>query len=133
MIYLLDSNICIYVINEHPKHVLDKFKKMRNENITISSIVLSELAFGVYNSHHVEKNLLALEKFSTPIKVLPYDENAAYYYGEIRAYLKKNGNPIGQLDAMIAAHALSINATLVTNNTKEFSRVKNLKCENWIL
>lgn len=133
MIYLLDTNICIYIINEHPIPVLNKFKKMRDEYIAISSVVLSELAFGVFKSQHLEKNLVSLEKFITPIKVLPYDKQAAYHYGEIYAYLKKNGTPIGQLDTMIAAHALSENAILVTNNLKEFSRVKNLKCENWIL
>ena len=78
------------------------------------------------------KNLVSLGKFITPMKMLSYDEAAAYHYGEICAYLKKGGSLIGQLDMMIAAHALSINATLVTNNLKEFSRVKNLKCENWI-
>src|SRR5437764_264431 len=98
MKYMLDSNICIYVINKHPQQVIEKFKKMRDENIAISSIVLSELAFGIYKSHHLEKNLVALEKFCAPIKVLPYDESAAYLYGEIYAHLQKIGTPIGQLD-----------------------------------
>ncbi len=131
MTYLLDTNICIYLINEHPSHVLEEFKKFYNDGVAISSIVLSELAFGVQNSAQLEKNMVALSKFIIPVKVLPYDQDAAFYYGEIRAHLKKLGTPIGQLDAMIAAHAMSINATLVTNNTKEFLRVKNLKVVNW--
>ena len=131
MIYFLDTNICIYLINQRPSKLIEKFKTLTDDNIAISSVVLSELAFGAYNSLHIEKNLLALEKFILPINVLPYDENAAYHYGDIRTYLKKSGAIIGQLDLMIAAHARSLNATLITNNEKEFSRVKKLKWENW--
>lgn len=132
MIYCLDTNICIYLINQRPKKLIEKFKTLTDDSIAISSIVLSELTFGAYNSLHIEKNLLALEKFILPITVFPYDENAAYHYGDIRAHLKKNGATIGQLDMMIAAHARSLNAILVTNNEKEFSRVKKLKWENWV-
>src|SRR3990167_425363 len=91
-------------------------------DIAISSIVLSELVFGAYNSAHLKKNLSLLEAFILPIEILPYGYEAAYEYGKLRATLKKNGTPIGQLDTQIAAHALVEKAVLVTNNLKEFSR-----------
>lgn len=131
MKYMLDTNICIYIRKHHPKSVVEKFNTLQANDVSISSVVLSELALGVYNSEYVEKNMASLKKLISPILILPYDEAAAFHYGEIYATLKKAGNIIGQLDIMIAAHAISINATLVTNNLKEFSRIKNLKCENW--
>lgn len=131
MKYMLDTNICIYIRKHHPKSVVEKFNTLQANDVSISSVVLSELALGVCNSEYVEKNMASLKKLISPILILPYDEAAAFHYGEIYATLKKAGNIIGQLDIMIAAHAISINATLVTNNLKEFSRIKNLKCENW--
>ncbi len=128
---MLDSNICIYIMRETPTHVAQKLKEYHPGDIAISSIVLSELAFGVYNSVQLKNNLEALKKFITPIDVLSYDDQAAFHYGELRAQLQKQGNLIGQLDIMIAAHALAADAILVTNNLKEFSRIKKLKCENW--
>lgn len=109
-----------------------KFRSFHIGDIAISSIVFSELAFGAHNSHHVEKNLFLLSEFIHPIEIISYDKAAASVYGGIRAELKRTGNLIGQLDMLIAAHAISINATLVTNNLKEYSRIKHLKCENWI-
>src|SRR3990167_602460 len=131
MKYMLDTNICIYLRKHSPENIIKKFKTMSAEDIVISSIVLTELAFGVYNSAHPEKNLDTLKKLVSPLSVLAYDESAAYCCGEIRAHLKKNGTPIGPMDILIAAHALSVNAILITNNTKEFSRIKNLRLENW--
>lgn len=133
MKHMLDTNICIYIMKQEPIVVAKKFKSFHIGDIVVSSIALSELAFGAYNSQQLEKNLSALKKFMQPIEILSYDENAAYHYGEIRADLKKNGTPVGHADLLIAAHAISINATLITNNVKEFSRIKNLKCENWVL
>lgn len=132
MKYMLDSNMCIYLINKHPERVVQKFKLYMNGSLSISSIVLSELFFGAHNSHQKEKNLLTLAKFTIPVEVLPYDTIAAQHYGEIRAYLQKKGSLIDPLDMLIGAHARSIEATLITNNFKEFSRIPNLLCENWV-
>ena len=131
MIRMLDSNICIYIMRETPSHVAQKLRAYRPGDIAISSIVFSELSYGIHKSVQFKKNLAALEKFTMPIDVLSYDSKAAFLYGELRAELEKKGTPIGQLDTMIAAHAISENVVLVTNNLKEFSRIKSLKCENW--
>ena len=132
MIYMLDTNICIYIIKQKPKEVIDHFKKMKENDICISSITYSELLYGAEKSSNVKKNLLALTMFLSNIEILPYDENASSEYGLIRAELEKDGKLIGPLDMLIAAHAKSLNIKLVTNNVKEFERVKGLKLENWI-
>ncbi|MBI4234876.1 type II toxin-antitoxin system VapC family toxin [Candidatus Peregrinibacteria bacterium] len=129
--YLLDTDICIYIIKNKPPKVLAKFKKLHRHNISISAITLAELEYGVFKSTSSEKNQIALAKFLSFIGILPFDTEAAFYYGEIRAHLEKKGNIIGSMDMLIAAHALAKKMTLVTNNTKEFKRVKNLKIENW--
>ena len=132
MIYMLDTNICIYIIKQKPKEVIDHFKKMKENDICISSITYSELLYGAEKSSNVKKNLLALTMFLSNIEILPYDENASSKYGLIRAELEKDGKPIGPLDMLIAAHAKSLNIKLVTNNVKEFERIKGLKIENWV-
>ncbi len=132
MVFMLDTNICIYIIKRKPSHVLDRFKKTEISEITISSITLSELLYGVSKSSKPEQNLMALTQFVAPLEILPYGDEAAKYYGDLRAHLEKQGNPIGSLDMLIAAHALSISGTLVTNNEKEFNRVPNLKIANWV-
>ena len=133
MIRMLDTNICIYIMKNKPAAVAKKFASFQIGDIAVSSIVLSELAFWAYNSQQLERNLALLKAFMCPIDIFAYDESAAYSYGKIRASLKKQGSPIGQMDILIAAHAISLNATLITNNLKEFSRIENLKCENWVL
>ena len=133
MIRMLDTNICIYIMNNKPAAVAKKLASFQIGEIAVSSIVLSELAFGVHNSQKPDSNLALLQEFMHPIEIFSYDENAAYSYGKIRSTLKKQGNLIGQMDIMIAAHAVSLHAVLVTNNLKEFSRIENLKCENWVL
>ncbi len=132
MVFMLDTNICIYIIKRKPSHVLDRFKKTEISEISISSITLSELLYGVSKSSKPEQNLMALTQFVAPLEILPYGDDAAKYYGDLRAHLEKQGNPIGSLDMLIAAHALSISVTLVTNNEKEFNRVPNLNIENWV-
>lgn len=131
MMYMLDTNICIYIIKQKPKQVIEKLKKLHNANLCISSITYSELLYGVENSLNVPKNLLALTMFLSNVEILPYDENASIDYGLIRAELEKKGEPIGLLDMLIAAHAKSLRITLVTNNEREFRRVKGLNIENW--
>jgi tRNA(fMet)-specific endonuclease VapC len=132
MKYMLDTNICIYIIKEKPKQVLEKFKSIAFGNICISSITLSELAYGAEKSRHVEKNYNALNKFILPLEILTYDDPAALHYADIRHKLEKNGTPIGSMDMLIAGHARSLDLTLVTNNKKEFTRVEKLIIENWV-
>lgn len=131
MKYLLDTNICIYMIKKKPEQVLKKLVKQDISNIGISSITLSELEYGVEKSSNKDRNRLALAEFLAPITILPYDDRIAPAYGKIRALLEKNGIIIGPLDLLIGAHALSIQAILVTNNSREFERIPGLKVENW--
>nr|WP_244618268.1 type II toxin-antitoxin system VapC family toxin [Rhodoferax sediminis] len=128
--YMLDTNICIYVINARPPAVLARFRQERMGNIGISSVTAAELAFGVAKSGSA-RNREALEMFLAPLDVLPFDASTIWQYGELRAGLERRGQPIGALDTMIAAHALASNTVLVTNNTREFARVPGLRLENW--
>lgn len=134
MSYMLDTNICIYIINNKPKAVLDRFLALgESERVYISAISVAELFYGLAKSSSPKKeqNKLALIKFLSPLEVLPFDDKAAIEYGSLRAMLEKSGSPIGANDLIIAAHAVSMGVTLVTNNTKEFERVNDLKLENW--
>lgn len=131
MRYVLDTNICIYSIKHKPKQVFLKLQEHDPEDICISSVTYAELVHGVEKSQAIEKNQLALAILLSNIEVLDFDSAAAESYGEILAYLEKQGTPIGPLDTMIAGHAKSLDYVLVTNNTKEFSRVQDLKLENW--
>jgi len=130
--YLIDTNICIYIMNEYPPEVIQKFREIGVGNICISSITVSELQYGVHKSKQIKKNRKRLDEFLSPFEIISYDESASKHYGQIRSYLEKQGNLIGPLDMLIAAHALSENLTLITNNEKEFKRVKSLKVENWV-
>jgi tRNA(fMet)-specific endonuclease VapC len=128
---LLDTNICIYIIRQHPAGVLKRFAEFQVGDIGISSITLSELRYGVSKSAHHEKNSKALDEFITPLEVVSFDEQAAGVYGDIRATLEKAGTPIGSMDLLIAAHAVSIGLPLVTNNAREFARIGNLTVLDW--
>ena len=128
---MLDTNICIFIIKQQPEHVLKRFLEYQAGDIGISSITLSELRYGVAKSQHIDKNTKALDEFIVPLEVLPYDEEAALTYGAIRSHLEKAGTPIGSMDMLIAAHALSLGATLVTNNTREFMRIPELTIIDW--
>ncbi len=132
MRYMLDTNICIYLIKHKPEEVFLRFQEMEPEEVCISSVTYAELVHGVEKSAAVEKNRIALSLLLSSIEIMSFDVNAADEYGKIRAELGKNGTPIGPLDMMIAGHARSLGYTVVTNNTKEFSRVKDLKIENWV-
>ena len=133
MKFMLDTNICIYIIKNKPVKVLNKFKIIAPEEVCISSITSSELWYGVYKSKSFERNAIALEQFLTPLTVMVFDNSASKSYGKIRAELEKKGKIIGGMDLHIAAHALSLGLTLVTNNTKEFRRIKELSVSNWTL
>jgi len=133
MKYLLDTNICIYVINEKPKQVLRKFERYPVHEFAISSVTHAELQYGVAKSTHMKRNQEALDEFLLPLTILPFHgKRLVERYGEIRAFLESKGKAIGPLDTLIAAHALSLDLTIVTNNTSEFSRIPNLRCENWV-
>lgn len=131
MKYLLDTNICIYLIKNNPISVRHHFEALSIGDVGLSSITVAELQYGAEKSQQIEKNLAALEHFFLPLIVADFDAKAAHRYGQIRAYLEKQGMSIGSLDMLIAAHALSLDVTLVTNNVKEFTRVPSLLIENW--
>jgi len=131
MKYLLDTNICIYIIKQKPPHVLQRFQAFTPGSIGVSTVTVAELQYGVRKSRYPTKNQAALEQFLSPLLIANFNTEAAQVYGDIRAVLEASGMPIGALDTLIAAHALSLNVTLVTNNTREFSRVVGLRIENW--
>ena len=128
---MLDTNICIYVIKHKPEKVFQKLQEVDPEEVCVSSVTYAELVHGVEKSAAVEKNRLALSILFANIEILDFDVDATNCYGKIRAGLEKKGTPIGPLDMMIAGHAMSKGYIVVTNNVKEFSRVRNLKIENW--
>jgi tRNA(fMet)-specific endonuclease VapC len=129
---LLDTNICIYIIKKKPQGVLKKLAEHAVSDVGISSITVAELLYGVEKSALPDKNLEALDEFLSPFEILPFDDRAAEAYGRIRTVLERKGTPIGSLDMLIAAHALSLGVTLVTNNAKEFKRVPHLQVANWV-
>jgi len=128
---LLDTNICIHLINAKPPAVLQRFRDFRMGDIGICSVVAAELAYGVAKSGST-RNRQALDLFLAPLAILPFDESALWIYGDLRADLESKGTPIGALDTLIAAHALSLQSTLVTNNLREFERVPGLMLDNWV-
>lgn len=130
--YMLDTNTCIFVLKNRTPKLKNKFKAIKN--ISISTITYGELCYGIENgdSNLREERYSQLDIFTQRLLIDPWDEEAARHYGFIRATLKQQGNIIGSNDLLIAAHARSINAVLVTNNTKEFSRIPDLTLEDWI-
>ncbi|MGA8181372.1 MAG: type II toxin-antitoxin system VapC family toxin [Desulfobacterales bacterium] len=132
MEFMLDTNICIYIIKRKPLDVIERFKQTEISRIGVSAITLSELSYGVSKSSKPKQNQIALAQFIAPLEILPYGDDAAQYYGILSAHLEKKGAPIGSLDMLIGAHALSTDCTLVTNNEKEFVRIPKLKIENWV-
>jgi tRNA(fMet)-specific endonuclease VapC len=130
--YLLDTDTCIYIIKRRPESVARRFRKMTPGDAGISAITLCELNYGLEKSRESERNRSALEEFVGGLEVFAFEPRATGQYGKVRAGLERSGKPIGALDTLIAAHALDLGACLVTNNTREFSRVPGLKTENWI-
>lgn len=129
---MLDTNICIYIIKQQPKSVLERFTTFPVGDLGISVITLAELEYGVSKSSQPARNREALEQFVSPLQIATFDRRATIVYGKIRALLEKRGYPIGSMDLLIAAHALSLDARLATNNVKEFKRVSGLRVENWV-
>ena len=131
MKFMLDTTTCIYIIKRKPSDVIERFNQTEISQIGISTITLSELFYGVSKSSKPVQNQMALTQFVAPLEILPYGDEAAQYYGDLRAHLEKQGTPIGSLDMLIAAHALSLTCTLVTNNENEFTRIPSLIIDNW--
>ena len=132
MRYLLDTNICIYVIRRRPPQVLARLQRCAPGDVGLSTVTLAELQYGVAKSALPARNQQALDAFTLPLEVLPFDAAAAVAYGPIRAMLERQGTPIGAMDLLIAAHARSLGVTLVTHNPREFARVPGLQIETWV-
>ena len=132
MRYLLDTNICIYLIKKRPSAVLERFRQHSPQDVAISAITLFELHYGIEKSQYRQRAEVALAKFLLPLSLIDIDQAAAIEAAAIRAKLEKNGMPIGPYDLLIAGLARSRAMTLVTNNTKEFERIVGLHLENWV-
>ena len=131
MNYLLDTNICIYLIRKKPAVVLRRMQAKQPGQIAISTITLAELEYGIARSRYPDRNRIALLEFLLPFAILDFDQKACVDYGRIRASLAAKGRPIGPMDLLLAAQAKSRGLVLVTNNVKEFRRIDGLKIENW--
>jgi|JFJP01.1.fsa_nt_gi tRNA(fMet)-specific endonuclease VapC len=130
--YMLDTDICSYIIREKPIKVFNRFETLDMERLCISVVTYAELIYGVENSSSKKINRTIVNDFVNHLNIIEWDRSAAEHYGKIRASLQASGNIIGAMDMMIAAHAVSQQMTLVTNNEKHFKRVPALNIENWI-
>lgn len=130
-VYMLDTNICIYVMKNYPPSVLERFNSLA-EHLCISSITLGELHYGAEKSARREHNLMAIEHFVARLDVLPFADKAAVHYGQVRAELERAGTPCGPHDMQIGAHARSEGLIIVTNNMCEFVRMPGVRAENWL-
>lgn len=131
-LYMLDTDTCIYIMRNKPPIVEQRFKGAVKETLCISMVTLGELTFGVSRARFGRDARELVDDFTDRLAVIPWDRDAAWEFGALRHYLERTGKPIGILDTMIAAHALSLNATIVTNNVRHFGRVPDLKLENWM-
>ena len=129
--YMLDTDICIYIIKKKPASALEYFRRLQPGELAMSAITFAELMNGAKKSRRVEENTAKLNELAELLEIRSFDKNAAIAYGNVRSDLESKGMVIGGNDLLIAAHALSLNLTLVTNNEREFGRVKGLKIENW--
>jgi tRNA(fMet)-specific endonuclease VapC len=132
MTWMLDTNTCIALVNRDRKQPSLRVDPKSMKDLAVSSIVLAELHAGVVKSERCIRNAEDLCAFLIGIEVVPFDEPAAVVYGAIRSRLERRGTPIGPMDLLIAAHAMSADAILVTHNTKEFARLADLRVEDWI-
>lgn len=128
---MLDTNVCIYLIKEHPASVLERFDSHPVGDIGVSVITVAELEYGITKSSRPATNREALEQFISPLEVASFDRHATVVYGRLRTALEKKGQPIGSMDLLIAAHAISLDVRLITHNVKEFGRVPGLRIEDW--
>jgi tRNA(fMet)-specific endonuclease VapC len=132
MIILLDTDICIYIIRRKPITVLQRFNSYAVGDIGVSSVTVGELFVGAQKSQQPAQNQRAVEQFLLPLTIAPFDYTAAVAYGQVRATVEQQGTPIGALDMLIAAHAISLGVTIATNNGREFMRVPALTVEDWV-
>jgi tRNA(fMet)-specific endonuclease VapC len=131
MRYMLDTNICIYLINDRPAHVRKRLEALTPGDVGVSSTTVAELAYGIAKTRSA-RNRTALEGFLLSLEIADFGLDAAMVYGEVRAAVERKGTPIGPLDMHIAAHAIALDVVLVTNNRREFNRVAGLRLENWV-
>ena len=130
--FMLDTNICSYILKNHPDSVTERFESIAPENLCISIITYAELYYGIEKSSTKKINEQVIDSFVALVNIFPWEQSAVKCYAKIRNDLRIKGQLIGNMDLMIAAHALSLNATVITNNVSEFKRIKKLKVENWI-
>jgi tRNA(fMet)-specific endonuclease VapC len=130
--YLLDTNTCIYIINRKPLSTVNRIRSKHPDEVSISTITIAELEYGVHRSKHADQNRIALLEFLVPFTIVDFDQSAAAVYGSVRASLERKGIPIGPMDLLLAAQALSQNLIIVTNNERELRRVAGLQIENWV-
>jgi tRNA(fMet)-specific endonuclease VapC len=129
--YMLDTNICIYVIKSRPAGLRERFNSLADQ-LCISAITFAEIIYGAEKSARPVENLAILEQFAARLDILPFGERAATHYGQLRAELERAGHPVGLHDIMIGGHARSEGLTLVSNNLREFQRMAGLRLENWV-
>jgi len=129
--YLIDTNTCIYIINRKPPSAVAHIRSKQSEDIAVSTVTIAELEYGVHRSRKIDQNRIALLEFLVPLIILDFDQVAAAVYGSIRSSLEARGTPIGPMDLLIAAQAVSQGLILVTNTEREFSRIEGLEIENW--
>ena len=129
--YMLDTNICIYVIKNRPPALRERFNSLADQ-LCMSSMTLGELIYGAEKSTRSAENLVVVEQFAARLEVLPFAEKATAHYGQIRAQLERAGTPAGAHDMMIGGHARSEGLVLVTNNLREFERMNGLRLANWV-
>lgn len=132
MRYLLDTNICIYALKRQPPEVLERLKAVNRTDVAVSVITALELRHGAHKSQQPDIAHSKLDLFLSPMRILPFDESAAAEAAKLRAHLDLQGQPIGDLDSLIAGHALALDLILVSNNLREFDRVPGLRVENWV-
>jgi tRNA(fMet)-specific endonuclease VapC len=132
MRFLLDTNICIYIIKQKPTAVFERFRYLSPADVGISSITVAELEYGAYKSQRLEKNRAALGEFLIPLEIVPFDERSTQTYGQVRAGLERKGIVVGSMDMLIASQAIALGLTLVTNNVRELSQIPGLVLENWV-
>ena len=131
--FLLDTNICIYLIKARPREVLEHLRATPVALVALSAVTVAELMYGVEKSMHPARNREALATLLAPLRVAPFDDRASELYGRVRAELERKGTPIGALDTMIAAHALAEDSVVITNNAREFLRIPGVAVEEWSL
>jgi tRNA(fMet)-specific endonuclease VapC len=130
--FMLDTNICIELLRGRAARLFQRMRRHSPDEISISSITLAELQYGASKSARPEHHAQAIIEFCAPLAILPFDSLAAEAYGPVRSDLERKGTPIGPLETLIAAHALSQDLILITGNEREFRRVSGLKVENWL-